>query len=446
MTPTTTQPEVQLWTEAFATRKAAARHEPAGLASLRERAATRFAELGLPTTKLEDWRFTNLGPLARLTWRPAAGVVPPDAEATLGPHRIAGAHELVFVNGHFAPALSRLAALPAGVEVRNLAGLLTAGEAQAIETLGRQADFVDHALVALNTALFVDGALVDVPRRVAVERPIHLLFLASAETGATAAFPRLLARFAAESQATLIETFVGQDGAATLHCAVAELALGDGAIVDHYKIQREGKDAFHLASFEVETGRDARLTSHSISLGGGLVRHDVHALLNGEGGETTLNGLYMVEGKQLVDTHMRVDHAKPHCASHELYKGILNGRARAVFNGRIHVHPHAQKTDAKQTNRNLLLSAEALVNTNPQLEIFADDVKCTHGSTVGQLDADAVFYLRSRGIGAEAATSLLTYAFASDIVERLRVETLRRNLREFVLGWIPHGEIVRDAI
>jgi Fe-S cluster assembly protein SufD len=429
-----------------AVRLAAAPREPETVSRRRALAAARFAEVGYPTTRLEEWRFTNVAPLARTAFRRATGAVPSDAEALLAPHRVPGAIELVFVGGRFAPALSRLDRLPDGVALGSLAALLAAGHPEVAAALGRRADFVDHPFVALNTALFEDGAALVLPRRTALERAVHLLFLGGNEGGApTAAFPRVLLVAGERSAATVVETYVGREGESYLTCGVTELVAGPAAEIDHYKVQREGLDAFHLATFAVETGRDSRVTSHSLSLGGGLVRHDVRALLDGEGGEATLNGLYMVRGRQLCDTHMRVDHAKPHCASHELYKGILNERARAVFNGRIFVHPHAQKTDAKQTNRNLLLSPEALVNTNPQLEIFADDVRCTHGSTVGQLDDDAVFYLRSRGIGAEAARSILTYAFASDIVERIRVESVRQSLRESLLSWIPHGEIVRDA-
>jgi Fe-S cluster assembly protein SufD len=435
--------------ELEAARAARASGEPAAVASLRDRAAARFAELGLPTTRHEEWRFTNLAPVARIPYRRAQGQPPADAEARLAPHRLSGAVELVFVGGRFAPGLSRLGELPAGLAVGSLAELFAAGSPgseSALAELGRPTDFADHALAALNTALFADGAFVGVAPGAVVDRPVHLLFLGHAEEGVpTAAFPRVLLLAGERSQATVVERYIGADGESYLTCPVTELVASPGAVVDHYKVQREGRDAHHLAVFTVETGRGANVTSHSISLGGALVRHDVRARLAGEGGEATLNGLYMVRGRQFVDTHMRVDHAEPRCASHELYKGILNESARAVFNGRIYVHPHAQKTDAKQTNRNLLLSKEALVNTNPQLEIFADDVRCTHGSTVGQLDDEAIFYLRSRGIGEVAARSLLTYAFASDIVERIRVEPVRQELREFLLDWIPHGEVVRDA-
>ena len=257
-------------------------------------------------------------------------------------------------------------------------------------------------------------------------------------------YPRNLIVAEEASQLTVVETYAG-DGA-YFSCGLTELVAGPGAVVDHYKVQREGREAFHLATLQLYAERASAVSSHSISLGGGLVRNDVNAVLDGEGIDCILNGLYLADGRQLVDNHMRVEHAKPHCASHELYKGILDGKARSVFNGLIYVHKGAQKTDAKQSNRNLLLSADAIANSNPRLEIFADDVKCTHGSTVGQLDDDAVFYLRSRGIGVDAARSLLTYAFASDILARIKVEPVRHDLEEFLFARLPQGDVVRQAV
>ena len=282
---------------------------------------------------------------------------------------------------------------------------------------------------------------------VIVPGPIHLLFLAS-ETDegqeATVSFPRNLIVAGETSQVTVVETYAGTGAYFT--CAVTELVAGPGAVVDHCKVQRESREAFHIATFQILAERDSAPSSHSISIGGGLVRNDINAVLNGEGVDCILNGLYLAEGRQHVDTHMRVEHAAAHCASHELYKGVLDGKARAVFDGLIYVHKGAQKTDAKQSNRNLLLSRDAIANSNPQLEIFADDVKCTHGSTVGQLDDDAIFYLRSRGIGEEAARSLLTYAFASDVVERIKVDPVRHDLEELLFARLPQGEVVRQAV
>jgi Fe-S cluster assembly protein SufD len=420
--------------------------EPAALQALRRSAIERFAALGFPTLQQEAWRLTNVAPIARGTFvRPMESIVP-DPEQ-IAPHTFEAAAQLVFVDGRFAPALSHRRGLPAEVAAGSLAEALERWPDEVTPSLGLAAGDRENGnpFVALNTAFLRDGAFVRVPRGVAVAGPIHLLFLSSGEDGrATVSFPRNLILAGETSQVTLVETYTGTG--VYFNCPVTELVAGPGAVVDHYKIQRESREAFHVATFQILADRDSAPSSHSISIGGSLVRHDVNAVLDGEGVDCILNGLYLAEGAQHVDTHMRVEHAKPHCASHELYKGVLDGKARAVFDGLIYVHKGAQKTDAKQSNRNLLLSRDAIANSNPQLEIFADDVKCTHGSTVGQLDDDAVFYLRSRGIGEEAARSLLTYAFASDVVERIKVEPVRHDLEEFLFARLPQGEVVRQAV
>ena len=421
--------------------------QPLWLRELRARAGERFAELGFPSMRQEEWRFTNVAPVARTRFAPPPIRFDPAAVGrAVAPHRLPGAHEVVFVDGRFAPELSAPATDLSGCEAVSLAALLADRPERLEAHLGRHAAFVERPFAALATALFADGAAVLVPRRTVVERPIHLIFHASGGDVPTAHFPRVLAVVGEASQLTLIETFCGGEGAPYLVAPVTEIVAEASAVVDHYKLQSDSATAFHLALLHVETGRAASVSTQTFSLGAAIARHDVEGALVGEGSETTLNGLYLVRDRQLADFHMRVDHAAPHTTSHELFKGVLNGRGRGVFNGRIHVHRQAQKTDAKQTSRNLLLSDEALVNANPQLEIFANDVRCTHGSTVGQLDDLAVFYLRSRGIGREAARSLLTYAFASDLVERVKVPALHDQLQEFLLGWIPQGEIVREAI
>jgi Fe-S cluster assembly protein SufD len=428
--------------------------EPAEVRALRRRGIERFAALGFPTLRQEAWRLFNVAPIARRTFELATG--PADAAAqAITPDQIApyvfegAAARLVFVDGRFSARLSQTRDLPAGVVAGSLAEALLDRPEQLAPWLGRVAPVGDHPFVALNTAFLRDGAFIWVPRRMVVEEPIQLLFLSSGplegETGRpTASFPRNLFVVGEDSQVKLVETYAGSG--TYFNCPVTELAAGPGSVVDHYKVQRESRDAFHVATFQVLADRASAPSSHSISIGGGLVRNDVNAVLDGEGIDCILNGLYLADGRQVVDNHMRVEHAKAHCASHELYKGILDGSGRAVFDGLIHVHPGAQKTDAKQSNRNLLLSQNAIANSNPRLEIFADDVKCTHGSTVGQLDDDAVFYLRSRGIGQEAARSLLTWAFASDIVERIKIEPVRRELEEFLFARLPQGEVVRQAV
>jgi Fe-S cluster assembly protein SufD len=424
--------------------------EPAPLHALRQLGIERFAALGFPTLRQEEWRFTNVAPIARGSFvRPSQETEVDPARLT--PHDFEAVARLVFVDGRFSEKLSQVGALPAGTVVSGLAQALAKTPELVLAHLGQHARIGghrDHPFVALNTAFLQDGAFVHVPRGAVVEGTVHLLFLSSGPAeGAgtpTFSFPRNLIVAGENSQVTVVETYAGEG--AYFCCPVTELFSGPSAVVDHYKLQRESRDAFHIATFQIEGERGSAPSSHSISIGGGLVRNDVNAVLAGEGIDCILNGLYLAEGRQLIDNHMRVEHASPHCGSPELYKGILDGKARAVFNGLIHVHPGAQKTDAKQSNRNLLLSSEAIANSNPQLEIFADDVKCTHGSTVGQLDEDAIFYLRSRGIGAEAASSLLTYAFASDIVERIKVEPVRRDLEEFLFARLPQGEVVRQAV
>jgi Fe-S cluster assembly protein SufD len=393
-----------------------------------------------------------VGPIAGSTFARAAAPGPLE-EAALAPYLFAGAARVVVVDGYFVPALSRLDGLPKGTVLGGLAAALADAPERLEEHLGRHARFDAHPFVALNTALFADGVFLGLPPRAVVEAPIHLVFYSTAPPGTggdgappRASFPRALIVAGEASQATVVETYAGDAGGVYWTCPVTEVVVGPGAVLDHCKVQHESRAAFHLATLQVRQERASTFFSHAVSAGGALTRNDVNGVLAGEGGHCTLNGLYLAAGRQHVDNHMRMDHVAPHCTSYELYKGILDDRSRAVFNGLIHVHPGAQKTDAKQSNRNLLLSSGAIANSNPQLEIFADDVRCTHGSTVGQLDEDAVFYLRSRGIGEAAATSLLTYAFASDIVARIKVEPVRRDLEEFLFSRLPRGEVVRQAV
>ena len=415
------------------------------VAELRRAAMARFGEIGFPDVRQEEWRFTDVSPIAGtgFDFSPEAR---PLAASELEPFSYRDCYRLVLLNGRLDQELSDLAGLPEGVVVGGLAEALATGSEAAAAELGRHAAYADHPFVALNTALWRDGAFVHVPRGVALEKPINLVVLGTPGERPMAFFPRLLVIAEESSQLTLVEQYATLGEGRYLSCPVTEIVAHPNAVVDHYKLQRESDTAFHVATFQIRQERDSNVSSHSISWGGDLVRNDVNAILAGEGCDANLNGLYLVEGEQLVDYHMRVEHAAPHCDSHELFKGILEGRGRSVFNGRIYVHPGAQKTDAKQTSRNLLLSPDALCNANPQLEIFADDVKCTHGSTVGQLDDTAIFYLRSRGIGEEAARSLLTYAFAADIVERIRVPQVRQELEEFLFRRLPKGDIVRQAV
>ena len=358
--------------------------------------------------------------------------------------RLETGHRLVFVNGRFAPELSELGELPEGVTVRPLADVLSSDPEAATRFLGRGVDLERHPFAALNTSGFVDGAFIHLARGAVVEQPIVLLFLAVGDDEPTWTAPRTVIVAEPTSQATVVEHYASSGGE-TLSLPVTELHLEQAAVIRHVRLQEEGPQARHIALQRSRLDRDARLESVAVTLGAALSRVDLDAELAGPGAHASLDGLYLVEGSQHADTQLQVRHAAPHCTSHELYKGILDGSARAVFNGRIIVDPDAQKTDAIQSNRNLLLSKGALVNSNPQLEIFADDVRCTHGSTVGRLDEDAVFYLRSRGLDRAAAESLLTYAFAAEVVQTIPVDAVRERVEGHLAAWLPQGELARVA-
>ena len=411
---------------------------PGRLAQVRELALARFQERGFPSTDDEEWRFTPLGALRDTEFTGSADA--PVAEADLARWTFGDAFDtrVVVVNGRYAAATSRVGALPAGVRVESLAGALATG-GPAAEHIATVARFENRPLTALNTALFEDGVFIVVPRNAVVEDTIHIVHVASAPGDPVAAHPRTLIVAGESSQVRVVESYVGAGRETYFSNPVTEVVVAPGALVEHCRVQRDSESAFHIGDLSVKIGRDATFTSHSVTLGGAIARCDVNAVLHGEGVACTLNGLYIGDGTRLVDNHTEIDHAQPHCESHELYKGILSGQSRGVFNGKIMVRPDAQKTDAKQTNRALLLSDQAQINTKPQLEIFADDVRCTHGATVGQLDEDALFYLRSRGIDREAARALLVYAFAGDIVERIPIEPLREELRALLLARLPVG-------
>ncbi len=417
---------------------------PERVVELRRQGLARFEEVGFPSVKQEAWRSTNVAPIARASFR-RAGAGHALTREKLQPFRLPECDELVFVNGRFAAELSEAPELGEGAFAGSLAQALVE-RPELTGELGRHAD-PDHPFVALNSAHIEDGAFIYVPRGVHVARPLHLLFLATQDDGvATVAYPRNLIVAKESAEVTVVETYAGFTGDTYFTCPVTEIVGEANSVVDHYKLEQESPDAFHVATQKVYLGRDVNFFSHSISHGGALVRNDIQAMLDGEGIHCTLNGLYLARGTQHVDNQMLVDHAKPNCHSYELYKGILEDKSRAVFNGLIHVHPDAQKTDAKQSNRNLLLSDGALVHSNPQLRIFADDVRCTHGSTTGHLEDEAVFYLRSRGIGEEAAKSLLTYAFAREVLEEIRLETVKHDLEQFLFTRLPKGDVVRQAV
>ena len=406
----------------------------AWLKPIREAAMASFQKSGFPTTRDEDWKYTSLEPIASGNFAVASGPGEVSLDAALArSFADADCARLVFVDGLWAPQLSRLADLPAGVRIESFAQAAQRGDAALQTQLARRSTYKNHALVALNTAFAADGALVTIGRGCQVEKPLQLIFAASGGASHAAAHLRNVIVCEAGSAATIVESYIGLGSETYLTHAVTELAVADGALVEHYRLQRESDNGFHIGQLEVELARDAHLTAHAITLGSALVRNDVHVMLNGEGAECTLNGLYLVDRQQHVDNHTEIEHNQPRASSRELYKGILSGAGHAVFNGKIVVHKDAQKTDARQTNKNLLLSENAVVNTKPQLEIHADDVKCSHGSTIGQLDPDALFYLRSRGIAMADAQSLLSYAFASDVVSRMKIQSMRARLDEYLL-------------
>ncbi len=399
---------------------------PAWLAKVRRNAFDRFTALGFPTTHDEDWKYTNVSAIAKTRFEPGQMVA---AEPDRFPLADMGcATRLVFVNGVFSRELSSLDHPQRGVRVHSLRELLLAGSEIVESHFARYARFDNQAFVALNTALAEDGAVVEVEKDAVPGEPIHLLFLSVPNGGPIVSHPRNLIVAGRGSQASVIETYVGVGGAACFTNAVTEIRVGDGAVLDHYRIQQESDQAFHVATVQAIQGRQSVFSSHNVALSAALSRNEVNSVLDAEGAECFLNGLFFAAGTRHVDNHTMLDHAKPHCQSRELYKGILAGRGVGVFNGKIVVRKDAQKTNAIQSSRNLLLSGEAVVNTKPQLEIFADDVRCTHGATVGQIDQEALFYMQSRGIPAGEARQLLIHAFAGEVLDLMKWQPAREKL------------------
>ena len=409
-------------------------HQPAWLLPLRKAGLARFAELGFPMLSHEDWRFTNTTAIAKLPFKPAfepTADVSADALADLTFAKLPGTR-LVFVNGHYSAKLSQAGKLPAGVKVSNLAAALLADAAFLEKHLGRYSQPADNGFAALNQAFFLDGGFVHVPAGQIVEEPIQLVYVSTAPQSGATFHPRNLVIAETNSKVTVIESYVSLGGAGYFTNVVTELFAGDNATLEFVKFQDEATDAYHLAAFHGEFGRASHVSVHSFALGAKLSRNNIRTKLAGEGLECVLNGLYLTKHEQLADHHMVVEHAQPNCASHEYFNGILDDKSKGVFHGRILVQPIAQKTDAKQTNKNLLLSDDATANTKPQLEIYADDVKCTHGATIGQLNAESIFYLRTRGIGPDTARQMLIHAFAGEIIERIRHEPAREELDKLV--------------
>ncbi|MGH7723938.1 MAG: Fe-S cluster assembly protein SufD [Candidatus Eiseniibacteriota bacterium] len=426
--------------DSFAREQARLEPAPRWLGSLREASLERFRTLGFPTPRQEEWRFTNVAPIARLEFAPADPGLADGARVVLPSWERA---EAVCVNGRFVEALARRGGLPAGVRIESLARLL-ANEPAALESrVGSVADAREHPFTALNTAFLADGVFVYVPKGVKVELPVRIAFatvapeapdsLAAASPAVTSpaapvTHPRVLVVVEEGASVSLIEDYEAASPGQGLANAVTEILLGPGASAEHTSVLEGSTGGFHVGTVYVRQAAASRFTARTFALGGRLVRRDVRVVFAGEEAESSLDGLYVVTGTEHVDHHTLVDHAVPHCTSRELYKGVVGGESRAVWNGAVVIRPDAQKSDAAQSNMNLLLSADATVNTKPELQIFADDVKCSHGATVGQLDDDQLFYLRARGIGEASARALLTQAFAREIVERVSHDALRADL------------------
>jgi Fe-S cluster assembly protein SufD len=420
----------------------------AALMDLRRDALDHFEDLGFPTTRMEEWRFTNVAPIARTPFRPAPAYRPGSLDSARVRSVAAdlfgetAGSLLVFVDGHYASDLSTMEPAGPGVRVGSLADALDAGAPDLEPHIGGLADHRERAFVALNTAFFEDGALVQVDAGCVVEKPMRILFLASPTDKPVISQPRNLYFAGAGSQVSIVEGYAGLDDSqgVSFTNAVTEVLVGDNATLAHYRVQKEPLAAYHVSALFSRQGSDSRVRAGWLSVGGSIVRTDVRSVMAGEGGELHLGGLYLARGRQHTDSHTFIDHAMPHCDSREVYHGVMDDSASAVFSGKIMVRQDAQKTDARQTNRNLLLSDEATIDTKPQLEIYADDVKCTHGATVGQLDEEALFYLRARGIPRQEARSMLTLAFASEVISQVGPEALRERLESLVFRWLEREQ------
>ncbi len=413
---------------------AAAAEGPQWLAQRRDDGLATFAAAGFPGRRDEDWKYTELRMVIRRSFAadPAPAFTVPEIAELDCP-------TLVFINGR----LVETRGLPDSAIVQPLAQAIAADHPACRELLGQVADPGRHRFAALATALFTDGVLLDLPDNTALEAPIRLVFLAGSDDRPALACPRVLVRAGKNSRATIIEHYGAANGEA-LSLAVTEIALAPGARIEHYRLQEEAGQAFHLGVLAARLERDATLVSHNLAVGARIARLDLDIDLAGPGARVEMNGLYVVRDRQHTDSHTRVDHSVPHTTSDELYRGVLAGKSRAVFNGKAIVHVGAAGTDATQSNANLLLSPDAEVDTKPELEIYADDVKCAHGATTGQLDTTALFYLRSRGIDEETAKSLLTFAFADTVLARMTLDPVRRHAEQLVLGRLPDADRIRE--
>ena len=412
----------------------------------RQSALNLFKDTGFPSSRLENWKYTDVRPIKKKSF---SNVTEADVSVIadeINAIRFDGLDciEVVFINGVFSKEHSSLEELDNGLVVENMLDALANDKDLLAKHLTKYADDKISPFTALNTAFIQNGTFINVSANTVIEKPINILYLSKESNSALATHPRNLIVMGENSEATVIESYIGLDDANYFTNAVTEVSLSTNAILKHYKIQQESLNAYHIGNLNVMQGKDSKLESHSISLGGALVRNDIHGQLAAEGAEIIMNGLYMTGDKQHVDNHTRVDHLKPRTLSTENYRGVLNGKSRAVFNGKVIVHKDAQKIEAHQNNANLLLSDDAEIDTKPELEIYADDVKCTHGATVGQLDQNMLFYLRSRASDEETARSLLTYAFADALISNISFAPIRNRLERLVIGQLPDAALIRE--
>ena len=414
------------------------------LHKVRKQAFSDFQKLGFPDKRQEEWRFTDISPVINKQFISLQGET--ETKITnndIAPYLFKDAenYQIVFVDGRFSPELSHLD----GLKNIQLESLYTASKDKnnlVEQELAKHASFDKNSFSALNTAFLLDGTFLYVPPNTIVEKTVHILYISQMHSREIVSHPRNLFVIGENSQVNIVESYIGLGQNLYFTNPVSEIILKDNAVVDHYKIQQETTSAYHIAIQAVHQQRNSHFSSHSFSFGGSIVRNEITAVLDGEGSESILNGLYLANEDQITDTHTVIDHAAPHCNSHELYKGILDDTARAVFSGKIHVRKPAQKTDAIQSNQNLLLSDQAVVDTKPQLEIFADDVRCTHGGTVGQLDKNGLDYLRSRGIEKDQAKNMMIHAFAEEIVQKIKSQPVQNYVIDLLHKKLEDGHIV----
>ena len=417
------------------------------LRTLRREAIGAFVARGFPGAHDEDWKYSRTTALEKRAFTLGASVTAVDAARVQAVvHEEFAEQRLVFVDGRYRAEWSRLDDLPRGVRVQNLAEALNEHALGLVDAFNHGVELTRHPFALLNLAFAEDGVYLVIEKGVMLERPLQVVFIATAALGGHVTHPRIVIAAQEGSRMTLLERYVALDDTAYFTNAVTTLCLGNNAQIEHVRMQDEAGKAFHISSVHVQQQRDSRYVSHAISLGGVWSRNDIDVQLTAPGVECTLNGLYMADGHRHIDTHTRIDHQQPHGTSREFYKGVLDGHSRGVFNGKVVVHAHAQKTDARQGNHNLLLSDQAEADSKPELEIYADDVKCAHGATVGQLAADAVFYLRSRGMDEQAARSLLTYAFAGEVVDRIELPAIRAHVQRSLIERLPGGRDIKEFL